>query len=957
MNLKDFRNPPIEFRPIPFLSVNDDLQEDEFLRQYSEFIDKGWGGIFFHSRVGLLTPYLGNRWFNLIKACIKKAKELGTRLWLYDEDNWPSGKGGNMVTNRRPEFRQKFLYYEKVEGQLPPGTISTYDIESTDEGKVKYAFCVEWMPKGWIPDLMNPETVDAFIECTHELYRIQIGKEFGKTVPGIFTDEPQYGNHHRVVRKPSVPWTSSLPEEFEKDHGYSLIENLQSIFFDVGNFRKVRYDFRYTSTRLYVDSYSKKLYEWCDANNLQYTGHYEWEDSFVGQIHCVGSVMQHYEYMHIPGIDRLGRSINNPPVPKQVSSIASQLGRKRVLSETYGVSGQNLSFHDRRWIGNWEYALGVNFLNHHLALYSMRGERKRDYPPTLSPHQPWWSYNKAIADYFTRLSYVLSQGERVTDILVISPVGSAWCEYRPDAWSGAEKLWDSFFLLTGNLLSIQRDFDYGEEVLMEKYAGVKDGKLTVGRASYSIVIVPSGDSLRRNTLDLLKKFAASGGLIYCVDSKPGLLEGESDDEIVSFFKQLPLIANSTEDLSKVIDAALPRPLDIEHKGGASLSKLILHQREIDGKGLFFLVNTDWHEPMHLSLGFGDHTEEWVAESGEIRPVRGEGGNPTFEIAGGAGRIFVTGDSAAPKNAPSAELVLPAPEKVHEISGVWDITKLGPNAAALDFARYRPFGGDWSEVLPVWKVCDGVKALGAESPFEVEYTFEIANGFRPESLYLILEDAHRFDVYVNGNKVPSGGKDWWMDRSFEKLDILGVSHEGQNFINMLGRFDTDMSIEDAYLIGNFGVEIRGRKSPLLIEEVKSTDDISDLVDRSYPFFAGTLELKTEFELQDMESDGGIFLEFDELGGTVVEIELNGLDAGKLFWREYRLGVSGRLNPGKNRLKLKITNSLRNLLGPRHWQADEFTGVNPLSFRDRHGWTDDYVFVPLGISGLRLAYRRI
>ncbi len=957
MDPKEFRNPPLEFRPVPFLSVNDDVREGELLRQYGEFIDKGWGGLFFHARVGLLTPYLGNRWFNLIKSCIRKAKELGGHLWLYDEDGWPSGKGGGMVTKLRPEFRQKFLCYEKVEGQLPPGTVSTFEMDVPGEGRVKYAFYVETMPMGWLPDLMNPEAVEAFIECTHELYKIQIGREFGKVIPGIFTDEPQYGNHHRVVRKPSVPWTSSLPEEFERDHGYSLIENLQSIFFDVGNFRKVRYDLRYTSTRLYVEAYSKQLYEWCDANNLQYTGHYEWEDNFVGQIHCVGSVMQHYEYMHIPGIDRLGRSINNPPVPKQVSSVASQLGKKRVLSETYGVSGQSLSFHDRRWIGNWEYALGVNFLNHHLALYSMRGMRKRDYPPTLSPHQPWWPYNRAVAEYFTRLSYVLSQGERVAHILVISPVGSAWCEYRPNDWSGAERIWDSFALLTDNLLSIQRDFDYGEEVLMEKYGDVGDGKLTVGRASYDVVIVPPGGSLRRSTFELLRRFAASGGAIYCVDSRPHLIEGEPDSELASFFEKVPVIANRAEDLRGALDAVLPRSLDIGHRGGADLSRLLLHHRAVDGGDLFFLVNTDWREPMYLSIDFGGYAEEWIPESGEIRPVRSDSGRPVFEIAGGEGRIFLVGKRTAPEDAPSARLALPAPEEIQEISGTWEVRRYCPNAAVLDFAKYRPFGGEWSDLLPVWKVSDGVKALGAEAPFEVEYSFEIAKGFRPRELYLVLEDAHRFDIYVNGRKVQSGGEGWWIDKSFEKLDILDMSCEGRNLVNVLGRFDPDMSVEDAYVIGDFGVEIEGRRSPLLVEEVGKTDDISDLVGQGYPFFAGTLELETEFEFHDLGPGRRVFLEFDELGGTVVEVEINGLDAGDLFWREYRLDVSDRLRPGTNVLRLRLTNSLRNLLGPRHWQADEFTGVNPSSFRDAQGWTEDYVLVPLGISGLRLAFRKM
>ena len=51
------------------------------------------------------------------------------------------------------------------------------------------------------------------------------------------------------------------------------------------------------------------------------------------------------------------------------------------MSELFGVSGQNIEFEDQKWIANWHAVLGINFFVEHLALYSMRGERKRDYPP------------------------------------------------------------------------------------------------------------------------------------------------------------------------------------------------------------------------------------------------------------------------------------------------------------------------------------------------------------------------------------------------------------------------------------------------------------------------------------------------------------------------------------------------------------------------------------------------
>lgn len=87
MNFNEFKNPGSIYRPAPFWSWNDKLDEKELERQIQEMADKGWGGYFMHSRVGLITEYLSNEWMELVKACAEKAKETNTYAWLYDEIN------------------------------------------------------------------------------------------------------------------------------------------------------------------------------------------------------------------------------------------------------------------------------------------------------------------------------------------------------------------------------------------------------------------------------------------------------------------------------------------------------------------------------------------------------------------------------------------------------------------------------------------------------------------------------------------------------------------------------------------------------------------------------------------------------------------------------------------------------------------------------------------------------
>lgn len=91
--------------------------------------------------------------------------------------------------------------------------------------------------------------------------------------------------------------------------------------------------------------------------------------------------MTFYRHMQMPGVDWLARKIGTPVTAKQVASAAHQCGRERVICETYGGSGWNISFEEMKWISEWLYVLGVNATCQHLALYSMRGQRKKRLSP------------------------------------------------------------------------------------------------------------------------------------------------------------------------------------------------------------------------------------------------------------------------------------------------------------------------------------------------------------------------------------------------------------------------------------------------------------------------------------------------------------------------------------------------------------------------------------------------
>ena len=126
--LQHIAKPGPEYRGAPFWAWNAKLEPEELRRQIRLFKDMGLGGFFMHSRVGLNTPYLSDEWFDCIRACIDEAERQHMNAWIYDEDRWPSGAAGGLVT-RDPQFRQRYLALtlsDTVPEQLSPDTIATF---------------------------------------------------------------------------------------------------------------------------------------------------------------------------------------------------------------------------------------------------------------------------------------------------------------------------------------------------------------------------------------------------------------------------------------------------------------------------------------------------------------------------------------------------------------------------------------------------------------------------------------------------------------------------------------------------------------------------------------------------------------------------------------------------------------------------------------------------------------
>lgn len=987
--LKKLQALPAEFRGVPFWAWNNRL-EPEILREQIHAMHKmGFGGFFIHSRFGLKTPYLGRKWFDCVRICIEEAEKLGMHAWLYDEDRWPSGTAGGRVTADR-RYAMRGLDYEILDRadfqendlahfalSCKNGTVDSWRrIRHADELHPEEKF-IRFTVKTAPPqggynnqpylDTMNPEAVREFIRVTHESYKTELGDSF-RLVPGFFTDEPEY----RAFSFKHI-WTDSLPQLFHTRYGYDLLDHLPELFFELRGCRtsKVRLNFHELATELFVNAYARQLGEWCERNGLAFTGHILGEDDLFSQMQSTGSAMRFYEYMQIPGIDILSEHWNLYAAAKQCSSVARQLGRPLRLCELYGCTGWDFPFEGHKAIGDWLIALGINLRVHHHFWYSMEGESKRDYPASISLHSPWHEKYHFVEDYFARINAILSEGEEVRHILVIHPIESIWFgrpleSYRKEAQiningyfvhTGQEKHREMSRLqgITDYLLGGHLDFDYGDEALLARHANIGNQTLEVGNAAYKAVVIPELLTIRKTTLELLRRFAENGGSVFYIGRVPEFVNGERSSlssEIYALFKQM----NLTD-----IPGELNRKFrEVSFQSDGREAEALLHNlhRMREMESLFIcnasmLPNAAIHQSPRVAerrIEYQDVQISWrlphsrqVYEldlnTGMFRNVKTEfkDGHMIFhsQFPRLASRLFL----ASEEHFPTVPDVSHASESGSEIT----FEKFGyemseDNLLVLDSPEYSINGSGYHQAehflaldekirkmleLPPRSIMEPQPWFGhglSKATLALRLRYRFSCRVNPEEIYLGVEMPSRWNFTLNGVPLSVTDCGQWCDSAIRKIRLPHL-REGENLLEMGAEYGADSGLESLFLIGQFGVD----ENDTLVS-LPATLQSGDWRQQGFPYYAGNMAYKTYFE----SSGESMMLNISDWSGAALGISLDKSPEILLGWPPYQL----RLFPGKgtHELRIIVYGHRRNALGPFYAEAHPYL-ITPRTFREQ------------------------
>lgn len=328
--------------------------------------DKGYGGIV--TNVDFSYNYMENpeNW-ELFKHSVNyAANTYGMKIWLYDENGYPSGTAGGMTLKENPDFECKALAMikkpakagETVVIEKPRGhmnVISAYAVKNdgamiglsscvsesrtltytADADCEIYYFITKKLYEGThaqhnvcasrrYVSLTDKKAVAAFIRNTYKAYTDSLeGLDIPKdAVQAFFTDEPSFQacyineglNPQRVDDPydneiplyPIVAWENDLDKLYAEKYGEALQHKLHLLFeSDERHAKSFRFRFYTLLSKLYEEAFFCQISKFCEEHGIAFSGHLLLEENLLHHALFEGNFFDFMRHMHIPGIDML----------------------------------------------------------------------------------------------------------------------------------------------------------------------------------------------------------------------------------------------------------------------------------------------------------------------------------------------------------------------------------------------------------------------------------------------------------------------------------------------------------------------------------------------------------------------------------------------------------------------------------------------------------------------------
>ncbi len=430
-------------------------------------------------------------------------------------------------------------------------------------------------------NMMDKDSCRVLIDAVYEPHYAHYADDFGKTIAGFFSDEPELGNGHLYdMSDPygspiDYPWSqevedqlrNKLGEDFEKFLpllwnmallGDSVIDESSDHHAEVPTIAaKVRYLYMDTVTSLVKENFSLQIGEWCRSHGVQYIGHLIEDDNHHSR---TGSSLGHYfrglSGQNMAGIDDIGGQVF--PQGEDVSYdyglfqhrngefyhyLLAKLGSSAAaieplkngnsMCEIFGNYGWSEGVRLEKYLADHFMVRGINHFVPHA--FSAKEFPDPDCPPHFYAHgnNPQYRHFGYLMNYMNRVCELLSDGRHSVPVALIYHGEGDWT----GTFMGDEQI--------GHIL-FDHQIDY--DIIPQDVFADKDGyqtkvetrSLKVNSQEYKAVLVPQMQYITKELADAIVELTDHDIPVYFVGGKPeGLcntpftLEGTGDDTLLT----------------------------------------------------------------------------------------------------------------------------------------------------------------------------------------------------------------------------------------------------------------------------------------------------------------------------------------------------------------------------------------------------------------------------------------
>ncbi len=430
-------------------------------------------------------------------------------------------------------------------------------------------------------DYHNPSAGRALLDILHGEIERRFPNELGKTIAGSFQDE-----------FPPTPRFSYLfIEEFKIRKGYDILDYLPALFEDVvDNFGsdsapttvKVRCDSADIASSLAEEAFFIPLFEWHEKYGMLcgYDQTVRNGDPFRGESYYVDyfKLMRHYS---VPGNDMDGDC-------KPHQSIADLYKRPRVWAEVFHSSGWGQTIEEiavlfHPWVLN-----GATLFDPHAIYFSIHGSYWEWAPPDTGWRQPYFVHYKVLADYNSRLCWLLSRGSHKVEVAVIHPATTthAYIGYKLDL-PMAKQVADAYWNVQNFLRKHHIDYIIMDEDSLARTEITPEG-VKIHDLTFKVFVLPSTQFLRAESVMRLSQFANGGGKVYIYGLPPERIadvirpDAEQQNALISLREKGQVISNMDNWASQLRSNVYV----------STQESVPVLERDVEGKPFFFVMSDE-----------------------------------------------------------------------------------------------------------------------------------------------------------------------------------------------------------------------------------------------------------------------------------------------------------------------------------------------------------------------------